>query len=497
MFGKMKIFLMITAFFAVSFVYAEDPVIDEGPLSVNSFCLLEEGGSVYINPDVPAGKPSYKYAVVEVDTVLPGIDYDIMEEVILEPADGEPLSGFFLNYYHLLEEESFLLKGMSSELQPAWFPSGTITVVDDELGTVPVANVEVQIISSLLNSSTFLQTDGNGNFVSDKSFRSDVWYRIHWRDKNNKFWMYIVQDSDPSSNKIPLSYLSPEASGAPWIINITESSLNHQWFYAHVFRGANHFFNNPVLSSDISNVGIKAYLLLEDFGRAFTSRNEISMPGKSSTGGRRGSANLFMLTIHELAHLDHFDVAVGTMCNFTNRPIVWDDERGNRISKKITEGYAMLVERYLAALVYIPTPHLLLQYRTLEYFWTMTDLGATPPVYGGNQMYSSIGIDLIDSYNQREKNDSHPGGETYPVDNVSGYYISDVRESLKNSANFMFGWTQSLRDKFPDNPTNDERLDRLFIQYVFRPLMIDWMDPVDFPPWVPEGVIVPPPPQQM
>ena len=47
MFGKMKIFLMITALFAVSFVYATQPWMGEEPYSVSEYCLLEEGNSVF------------------------------------------------------------------------------------------------------------------------------------------------------------------------------------------------------------------------------------------------------------------------------------------------------------------------------------------------------------------------------------------------------------------------------------------------------------------
>jgi hypothetical protein len=46
MFGKMKIFVMITVFLAVSFVYATQPWMGEDPYSVSEYCLLEEGNSV-------------------------------------------------------------------------------------------------------------------------------------------------------------------------------------------------------------------------------------------------------------------------------------------------------------------------------------------------------------------------------------------------------------------------------------------------------------------
>jgi hypothetical protein len=68
--------------------------------------------------------------------------------------------------------------------------------------------------------------------------------------------------------------------------------------------------------------------------------------------------------------------------------------------------------------------------------------------------YTSVGYDLIDSFNQRIY------GSTYPQDRVSGYNINQIENSLKNT-NSWGEWKENVKKQNPNNPTN-QYIDELF-----------------------------------
>lgn len=75
----------------------------------------------------------------------------------------------------------------------------------------------------------------------------------------------------------------------------------------------------------------------------------------------------------------------------------------------------------------------------------------------GERNYTSIIIDLIDTYNQGEMDIN------YPFDRVSGYTISDIESVLSNSGRLL-ELKENLKNNF-ENPS-EIFLDELFDQYI-------------------------------
>ena len=71
-----------------------------------------------------------------------------------------------------------------------------------------------------------------------------------------------------------------------------------------------------------------------------------------------------------------------------------------------------------------------------------------------NNFYTSVGYDLIDNVNQRNR------GAYYPKDRVSGYTIKQIENSLKNT-NSWGEWKEHIKQQNPNNPTN-RYIDELF-----------------------------------
>ncbi|MFO7734766.1 MAG: hypothetical protein R6W70_00970 [bacterium] len=446
---------------------------------------IAQGGSVYINPDVPEDKPAYQYAVVGVDTSLPDIDYEILEEVILEPAEGEPTPDFFLNYYPLLEEESFLI--LDLEIIASWKPSGKITVEDPFLNSSPpVAGVPILIHDTFLKMTETVITDANGEFESDRNYSSAVHYSIVWRAPQREFYI----EAGNSGEQAFYTTTTGTAEIKPFKFHIVEVFAGRHWFYAHLFRGANYFFtmmdilshfNNGLSYSTITDsIKIEAHYggdSSRDFGRAFCQDFDsptiphISMPRNVRNEATdpvipRSSRNLFRLTMHELAHIDHCYLIRGEKCNLKDpNDFSIEDIRWGDINKMITEGYAMLIEEFFGNWEYGDSGFL--QLRSLEEFFRVPVPATNTP--GGSGVYGPVAIDMVDRYNQRVQNGAHPSGETYPVDEVEGYTIWQVRNSIKDVTDFLNGWKQSLRNKYPNNPTDGDELDSLFPQYIFIP----------------------------
>jgi hypothetical protein len=69
--------------------------------------------------------------------------------------------------------------------------------------------------------------------------------------------------------------------------------------------------------------------------------------------------------------------------------------------------------------------------------------------------YTSVGYDLIDSFNQR-----NTYGTLSPQDRVTGYTINQIENSLKNT-NSWGEWKENIKRQNPNNTTN-QYIDELF-----------------------------------
>jgi hypothetical protein len=117
-----------------------------------------------------------------------------------------------------------------------------------------------------------------------------------------------------------------------------------------------------------------------------------------------------------------------------------------RIDKKVVESWAVAVQSFVTDSVYHKNGYVdFLQWANLE------DVKSW-----GEEKYTPVAIDLIDTYNQRTGR-----GIDYPIDRVSGYTLSQIQETLKTTTTWN-DWRDKI--KAISNPTSIY-VDELFKQY--------------------------------
>ena len=218
---------------------------------------IEKEGSVYFDP-ASGDNPTFLYVVMKIDEQFPNIDYEILEEVVLEPQEGEELSDFFLNYYDMIEQESVNLLGQNDvpeegvmELKSSskWRPTGRIMVEDTVLGVVPVPHAKIHMWRGARHSTVYTKDDGT--FSADTKFYWGVRYKLKWDYKSN-FYIKVWRDGAVDKRAV----LDGPKQKSPWIrtIDVTERK---QSMYANIHRGAIAYIKNRYdIGYNFDNVSI-------------------------------------------------------------------------------------------------------------------------------------------------------------------------------------------------------------------------------------------------
>ena len=196
-------------------------------------------------------------------------------------------------------------------------------------------------------------------------------------------------------------------------------SIGMSGVYAHIHRGAYtyHYQNDkygiqsPPRQGGILNQKLHIGAMDKDgtshyydFNKFFTTP-QVKIYSKVGSA-RRTSVNIFGTTIHELAHASHWEMGYSTEQYLVD----W-------IFRKalMPESWASCVEHVITSDIYSSTSNKNWNWKQTETFDDFSD-GYTP-----------LFIDLIDDYNQRDKE----GGDTdYPFDRIDGYTISQLEYIL-------------------------------------------------------------------
>ena len=403
---------------------------------------IPEGLFTYRDRSIPHGKPCYQYTAVRVDQSLPNVEYEILEKLILlsEPtAAGLPKSDLFVEYYTMLEQEALRITGNSSK-NPAslgkaasWVPSGSVKVTDDVLGaTVPIRGVNVRVRNWFRWWDGY--TDNNGNFRSSVSFTgSDVSYSLRWQDQDNQF------DIRPS--ELGQAFYNGPSLSTAWHLVI---SSGMSWRYAHVFRAA-HFYAREQPFGLTPGFRYVSICVVDQEGRSSQRPipyflSDIKIMSKSLT-----ARQLMEDTFHELAHEHHLKI------------------EGNLAAchEKIAEGWAIGVEQVMTDFVY----------ENRELYKLYNDRTFTKMRSSKGGRYTPVVVDLIDTYNQRWVRDDLPGlHDDLPLDNVGGYTLKQIQESLKRVTSFS-EWRKNLENF--DNPS------RRFLEEYFSQII--HLQPIPLP----------------
>ena len=384
-----------------------------------------QNGDCYHDPELPAEAITWQYAVIPIDTRIPeNIQHELIYEVFIPNYDTDGSKSGLLE---AIEDEAIRLCGYSDMLQQngskglfsKWTPSGTIKVWDDVLlKYIPIHGAKVQVRWLTHIEKDF--TDANGNF-STSSFRFDVNYSIKWERA----------DFDIRSGNWGQAWYNGPKLGSAWYLNIDKGGMS--WVYAHIFRAAHMYYyghsswgiKSPPKDGKLLKQSIKIGAMDKsgrahffDFNKFFTTP-QIKVFRKNSSGRELQSIELFGTTIHELAHASHWE-----MC-YSYGQYVIDELQNNAL---LPESWASCVEYVVTNDIYNNKPtykYDVKGYRDYQ-FISISECR--------KDGYTPLFIDCIDDYNQREIHNN----TLLPIDNVSGYTLSQIEDVIKQSYKQFF-----------------------------------------------------------
>ncbi|MCL2597679.1 MAG: hypothetical protein FWD66_08510 [Paludibacter sp.] len=434
-----------------------DTITSDNDLILFNFPLDYEttGGSYYKDPAAKSEYGCY-YAVVPVRYISPIKEFEILNE-IYQPFTFDNSGNVKFDVdekeYITLLTRSFELLGYEDAQTASTENIKTfeIAVQDDVKNVyVPLEGVRVVCQSLFLNYSipavTNLQGKATFPFPSFPFF--------------SKYFKFIVQwtgtDWDIQSNGFFLNSVATYTT--PYTANSVSLEIDRggmQSVYAHVHRGCYDYWNNTVglqqpyssnefISGFFIKTGRKLPIVVLDLaGRDFTTINtnkpDVKIYRYDTYNNEKSSASLYLTVIHELAHVSHL--------RLIKKAGMLSYEEINSIDSKISESWAVGVAYRLSTIKYTDAeiPHGNWQQFTYQ------DFG-----FGyGEKKYTPVVIDMMDTYDQREQ------GSNFPRDRVSGYTISQIEPTLKNSLTWE-QWENNIYLLYPNNTTRNQLHDLFY-----------------------------------
>ncbi len=145
-------------------------------------------GDWYHDPDVPEGELTWQYAVVSPDFDFPEIEHEIIDECYI--AENDPGTRADGVDWEAVEAEAYRLTGNEDMLVPHTKakdkvkPEGRLTIVDENYcdgKPLGVAGVRVSCNSFVKFDNAY--TDRDGYYKMDKTFSSELRYRIVFKNE--------------------------------------------------------------------------------------------------------------------------------------------------------------------------------------------------------------------------------------------------------------------------------------------------------------------------
>src|SRR3989304_5153783 len=163
---------------------------------------IREGGSYYLDPNLPEGALTSYYGSIPVEAELPKAPYELIYECYIPDTrkkDRHLKSTDAGELTLLLEEEAFKITGNldftanespgKAQLKASWeYPKGTFRVSDHTSGEWDgVSRVRIKIWR--LTNTTQVWTDEGGNYESDKSYKYSPNYKMQFESRDGfKIW---------------------------------------------------------------------------------------------------------------------------------------------------------------------------------------------------------------------------------------------------------------------------------------------------------------------
>lgn len=440
---------------------------------------IVEGGSFYRDPD-PAneGKQfSWQYAVVPVQQALPGVQYEILDELFMPDESGQVLG-------------KVGAKGPLGPEGPTMLRV-VVRVWDTILKQyIPLQGLAVNVINTALGQSlAYGITDATGTAVISGYFKvtKDIYYNIFWRDGEESKWFM----TDVNNNQL---FYNVKALAGVTNIDIKSSPSNvvveqqlgtiHRAAYRTYYKRNSNLL--PPANEDAIQIAYKDEYSPDYLGRCMgywpgISFINVEIWGRNSNGSLYTTSSVFTTTIHELGHINHAVNSGRYTEAFSSESI-------------IIESWAVAVENLLTSLEYASYGYTFFKTESLPYFGgppgpegqpTMRNFviphglnyQAWPYISGDRKRpYSPIFIDLIDDENQRDyyyglgvKNNWQgiyvDLYKKIPNDNIKNFTLGELQNLLKTTNTL-----EQLRDNVKRlrnlHGNSIGAIDNLFIKYI-------------------------------
>ena len=417
---------------------------------------LTEGDS-YHDPSLPAEAITWQYTVVPADYDLKGlgITYEVLDELYIldEDLEREDISvgdtqlrsgkGSGLSWKSVVDE-ALIQTGNVGEttLRSKWTPAATIKAYDDLMGKyIPLQGVKVRI-RYFAFLKAYHYTDANGN-VTFSSKRTSVEYSIEWeRD------MWDIRDDGTQAY-----YHGPDQKGK-WNLNIntgTPKSLHYSAIHRALYK---YYYGDccglvrPSKSLKISYqegsdpdkkgtaLGSTTSAKVRTWNWIFSAikiygKGKIIEDDKVVGEYIQTVSGVFTTTLHELAHASH-------ACRMSRSGY-------DETSQFVKDSWAVAAEWCLCLDEY---KKLGLNDYGMFLLDNKMDIQNWPNV-GRSLYYSSLFIDMVDTYNQGENNPKRP------YDEISGYSMELIDGKLVTMKKYTDVET-FMKNNRPANVTNNQ-----------------------------------------
>ena len=294
--------------------------------------LAEGVAGAFHDPSVPEGEITWQYTVVPVDYQFRDVEHEVLAELFLQDEEEDTKKGasnpmkqqLSGDQWAELQNEAFRITGNvddmvgpSSLAAKKWYPKGTIRYEDNTTSPsrfVPLRGARVVVKRWFKWKSDI--TDSSGDFSVGKFRSSKVKCAIKWER----------YDWDIRSGSYGQAWYSFETleEGNDWDKTIKRAWTPRNWLYASVHRGAMEYFYN-----------YRAYGIQKPYHKIWFLKRRLHIGAKWKEShwfpdhyftfnkiwwaapvviysGNKDSRNIVATTIHELAHVSHWEIGYST-----------------------------------------------------------------------------------------------------------------------------------------------------------------------------------------
>lgn len=392
---------------------------------------IAEIGDYYHDPELPDSVPTYQYCVARIGQPLPDVPHETLSEIFLmeeanvfedevdEESEEAANKSIGISVWEKLEGKALELAGVTADdfsgnKSSKWRPEGYVKYYDNTLNKeVALEGVPVRIHRGFTTHQCC--TDANGHFSFSKR-RHHVRCYVKWRrdDFHLREIGHPIQQAEST------------------IASHTKSSVNHtfvygydSWFYASVFRAAHNYYyhyqryglskpkesNLKIRLSERTPSEIGNFTPFDPFCasdiRIFYTKTNMDK-----------SANLYMTTVHEIAHCAHHG---------------WDRSDYNNTRDKVKESWA----------------------RGVEWVMAQPKYGDVSVSKGGNSEYTQVVRDLLDD---RKLTKIGLSGKKHTKSGPCNISMANIEKAL-HGAKTWNAWRDNL-DKI--YPSKKKDIDEIF-----------------------------------